>query len=109
MNSVEQYNIEHAINGLEVVEDLLSTTANLTKQMKHSFALPTLIGGLRGRKMTAKPKEGRCACVRVHVWVCVYVCVYLCVVCVLCVCMRVCVGMGVGVGVGMYLRFELSV
>ena len=61
-----------SINGLEVVEGLLFTTADLTKQMKHSFALQTLIGiGGRGH-VVVKPqqnrrKEGVRACVYVYV------------------------------------------
>ena len=88
---MEQCNVEHVSDGLEVMEDLLSITADLVKQMKPSFALPTLIGGSLCRKTAAKLKEGRkvCAClyVCVHVCTCLYVCMYMCV----CVCVYVCV------------------
>ena len=42
MNSVEQCNVQHAIGGLEAAEGYLSTTVDLTKQVKPSFALPPL-------------------------------------------------------------------
>ena len=64
MNSVEQCNVQHAIGGLEAAEGYLSTTVDLTKQMKPSFALPPLLGGrVAVKRQQNRRKEGRCVCV----------------------------------------------
>ena len=44
MNSVEQCNVQHVIGGIEAVEGFLSTTVELTKQVKPNFALPPYLG-----------------------------------------------------------------
>ena len=42
---MKQCNVQHAIGGLEAVEGFLSTSVDLTKPLKPSFALPPLLGG----------------------------------------------------------------
>ena len=69
---MERCNVQHAIDGLKAVEGFLSTTADLTKKMKCSFALTRLLGGRVALKTAAKPKEGKKVCV--FVCVCIYVC-----------------------------------
>ena len=77
---MEQCNVQHAIDGLKAVEGFLSTTADLTKQMKPSFALPPLLGGhMAVKRQQNRRKEG---CVCIHARVCACAIMFMQCVCV---------------------------
>ena len=58
---MEQCTVQHANDGLKAVEGFLSTTADLTKQMKPSFTLYPYLGGrVAVKQQQNRRKEGVC-------------------------------------------------
>ena len=57
MNSGEQYNVQHALNGLEVT-GYLFTDVDQTKQVKPNYAF---LGRVTIKWQQSRRKEGRCS------------------------------------------------